>query len=110
MRRKLFVAAAESSSSENDSDIKKSEVVKNLKIKFSNCTSRTKKLMLLTCLPENWSIRKIMREFNAPYYMVRQSKRILKERGFLEGPNLKPGKSLPIETVGIGLREVGRPR
>lgn len=101
MKRKLFVAAAESSSSESDNDIEKSEVVKNLKIKFSSCTNRTKKLMLLTCLPENWSIRKIMREFDAPNYMVRQAKRILKEKGFLEGPNLKPGKNLPIETVEI---------
>lgn len=102
MKRKLFPAASHSSSSENDNDIEnKSEVIKNLKIKFASCKSRTKKIMLLTILPENWSIRKIMSEFDAPNYMVRQSKIILKEKGFLEGPNLKPGKSLPIETVEI---------
>lgn len=98
IKQKLFSTAAESSSSD-DNHTEKLEVIENLKIKFSSCTSRTKKLMLLTCLPENWSIRKIMREFDAPNYMVRQSKRILKEKGFLESPNLKPGKSLAIETV-----------
>lgn len=41
-----------------------------------------------------------MREFNAPNYMDRQSKKNLKEKGILENPDSKPGKSLPIETVG----------
>ena len=40
-----------------------------------------------------------MREFNAPNYLVRQSKKILKEKGFMEGPNPKPGKCLSTETV-----------
>ena len=69
LKRKLFVAA-ENSSSENDNDIDKS-VLQNLKNNFLSSTSRTKKLMLLTCLPENWSVRKIMHELNAPNYMVR---------------------------------------
>ncbi|KAG8183380.1 hypothetical protein JTE90_008282 [Oedothorax gibbosus] len=97
MKRKLFVAI-ENSSSENDNE---DSVLQNLKSNFLSSTSRSKKLMLLTCLPANWSIRKIMREFNAPNYMVRQSKKILKEKGILEGPNSKPRKSLQIETVEI---------
>lgn len=40
-----------------------------------------------------------MREFDAPNFRVQQSKKILSEKGFLESPNLKPGKSLPIEAV-----------
>lgn len=40
-----------------------------------------------------------MREFNAPNYMVRQSKKILKDKGMLESPNQKPGKSLSPEVV-----------
>lgn len=55
--------------------------------------------MILTCIPLNWGIRKIMREFNAPNYMVCQSKRILEEKGILESPNPKPGKSLPTVVV-----------
>lgn len=98
MKRNLFVAIAETSSSDNDTDIDES-VLQNLKTNFLSSTSRAKKLMILTSLPEKWSIRKIMREFNAPNYIVRQSKKILKEKGFMEGPNPKPGKCLPIETV-----------
>ncbi|XP_063215804.1 uncharacterized protein LOC134527239 [Bacillus rossius redtenbacheri] len=50
--------------------------------------------MLLTCLPPNWEVRKIMQEFDAPNYMVRQSKKLLAEKGMLEIPNPKPGKHL----------------
>lgn len=57
--------------------------------------------MILTCLPQTWSIRKVMREFNAPNYLVRQAAKIRKEKGFLEGPNPKRGKSLATETVEI---------
>lgn len=48
MKCKLFPAATEKSSSKNDKDTKMSEVVRNLKIKFSSCTSRMKKIMLIT--------------------------------------------------------------
>lgn len=96
MKRKLFVAAE--TSSDSDSDVNEL-ILQNLKINFLNCNSRAKKLLILTSLPETWSIRKIMKEFNAPNYIVRQSKKLLKEKGFMEGPNPKPGKSLPIYTV-----------
>lgn len=97
MKRELFPAAKHS---ENESDIEES-VLQNLRNNFVTCTSKKKKMVLLTCLPQNWSVRKIMREFNAPNYMVRQSKKILREKGILEGPNSKPGKTLPMQTVGI---------
>ncbi|GBM10093.1 hypothetical protein AVEN_230362-1 [Araneus ventricosus] len=70
MKRKLFVTA-ENSSSENDNEIDES-ILQNLKSNFLSSTSRTKKPMLLTCLPENWSVRKIMSEFNTSKYIVRQ--------------------------------------
>ena len=57
--------------------------------------------MILTCLPQSWSVRKIMQDFNAPNYMVRQSKKILKEKGILESCNRKPGKSLSSEVVEV---------
>lgn len=98
LKRNLFVSAKESSESDNAEDLDKT-VLQNLIENFSNTTSRTKKLMILTCLPESWGIRKIMREFNAPNYMVRQSKKLLKEKGILETPNSKPGKNLSTEIV-----------
>lgn len=97
MKRKLFTAVEESS--DEDTELLEDSILNKLKLNFSNCTSRVKKLMILTCLPESWSVRKIMREFNAPNYMVRQSKKILKDKGMLESPNQKPGKSLSPEVV-----------
>lgn len=91
LKRKLFVAAEDSSSDDENLD---ESILRNLKENFSNSTNRVKKLMILTCLPENWGIRKIMREFNASNYMVRQAKKLLKEKGILESPNPKPGKAL----------------
>lgn len=100
MKRKLFIVAESSSSDDDTTDIDKS-VLQNLKTNFLNSSSRAKKLIILSSLPKEWSIRRIMREFNAPNYIARQSKKILKEKGFMEGPNPKPGKSLPTETVEI---------
>lgn len=62
--KKNFVSA-EDSMSEDGEELNDS-VLQNLKTKFSNSSSRNKKLMILTCLPETWGIRKIMREFNVP--------------------------------------------
>lgn len=98
MKRKLFTSVPDSTSDE-DNEILEETVLKNLKDSFSNCASREKKVKLLTCLPKSWSVRKIMREFNAPNYMVRQAKKILNEKGILEDPNPRPGKSLAAEVV-----------
>lgn len=91
MRRTLFAHSQESSDDEPEK--LESSVLSNLKANFSSA-HRKKKVMILTCLPETWSIRKIMREFNAPNYMVRQARRLLKEKGILASPDQKPGKSL----------------
>lgn len=99
MKRKLFVSIVQDSDSEDDQKDLIDSVLQNLKTQFSNSESRNKKLMILTCIPLTWGIRKIMREFNAPDYMVRQSRRLLEEKGILESPNPKPGKSLPKEVV-----------
>lgn len=71
MKRNLF-AVAEISSSDNDTTDIDESVLQNLKTNFLSSSSRAKKLMILTSLPKEWSIRKIMREFNAPNYIVRQ--------------------------------------
>ena len=98
IKRQLFVNAEDSSDIDERSELEES-CLANLKTNFSNAESRKKKVMLLTCLPESWSVRKIVREFNAPNYMVRQAKKLLKEKGILESPDQKPGKSLSKEVV-----------
>lgn len=96
LKRTLFPHSQESS---DDEHVQLEEsVLSNLKANFS-IASRKKKIMILTCLPEAWSVRKIMREFDATNYMVRQAKRLLKEKGILENPDQKPGKNLPQEVA-----------
>ena len=57
MRWKLFINAERSSESETETPEK--TVLSNLKLQFSNSNSKAKN-MILTCLPETWSIQKIM--------------------------------------------------
>ena len=56
MRWKLFINAERSSESETETPEK--TVLSNLKLQFSNSNSKAKN-MILTCLPETWSIQKI---------------------------------------------------
>lgn len=97
LKKQLFTNVKEPS--DDEAVALEGSLLNNLKTNFHNTTSRNKKIMILTCLPESWSVRKIMDEFNATNYMVRQSKKILKEKGILGSPNRKPGKSLPSEVI-----------
>lgn len=65
-----------------DDNILDKTVLQNLKSKLTSLTKRTTKIKLLVYLPENWSVRTNMREFNAPNYMVRQSKKSLRNKEF----------------------------
>lgn len=49
--------------------------------------------MILTLLPESWSVKKIIEEFKAPNYQVRQVKKLLQQLGILFTPNQKLGKN-----------------
>lgn len=97
VKRKLLSNAKSSDEDQNNSD-SKNEILNHLKKQYKNCESRGKKIMLLTLLPENWSIRKIMKEFEAPNYQVRQAKKLLQQKGILSTTNQRPGKNLPKET------------
>lgn len=78
-----------------------SEMICQLKEKFCSSTSRSEKIQILTILPKSWSIRKIAKEFEAPNFMVRKAKLLVKEKGILSSPNFKPGKSLPENVINI---------
>lgn len=97
VKRKLLRNA--SSSDEDRNSDSKNEILNHLKSVYENCESREKKIMILTLLPENWSIRKIIKEFKAPDFQVRQAKKLLKQKGILSTTNQKPGKNLPTETL-----------
>lgn len=75
-----------------------SEIVKQLKEKFSQTKKRSEKIMILTLLPASWSQKKIQNEFGATDYMVRTVKKLVNEKGILSTPNPKPGKTLDEKT------------
>ena len=52
-----------------------SDIIAQLKGKFTCTENSSEKVKLRTILPKSWSVRKIMREFGAPDYMVRQAKK-----------------------------------
>lgn len=86
-------------SPEHEEDSEDDEIVNHLINAYQNCKSRTKKIMLLTLLPDNWSIRKTVDKFRAPNYQVRQAKNLLKHKGILSTPEQRPGKNLSTETA-----------
>lgn len=98
LKQKLaFNAEQSDSDSETESN---DNILNSLKIKFKfSTTNRKDKLMMLTLLPETWSISKIMRKFNVSDYMVRQSKKLLQQKGLLLVPDQKHGKTLHTETA-----------
>lgn len=75
-----------------------SEMLKQLKEKFSQTEKRSEKIMILTLLPSSWSQKKIQNEFAASDYMVRTAKKLVKEKEILSTPNPKPGRTLDEKT------------
>eukprot|EP00731_Ephydatia_muelleri_P009387 Em0004g1725a len=75
-----------------------STIIKQLKEKFNSSLKRSEMVQILTVLPKNWPIRRIVEEFGATNFMARQAKKLVHEKGILSSPNLKPGKTLPAVT------------
>lgn len=60
------------------------EIINQLKEKFNSPgIDRNDQLKILSVLPKSWSINKIVEEFEAPIYMVRQVKQLVNEQGIL---------------------------
>ena len=78
-----------------------SEMIRQLKDKFSKTGKRGEQMQILTLLPQSWSVKKIEKEFGVSNYMARKSKELVKEKGILSTPNPKPGSSLPQETTDL---------
>ena len=91
---KRMLPAIQSSDGDDES-----EVIKQLKEKFQETTMRSEKVQVLTVLPKSWSIQKVEDEFGASNYMVRKAKDLVKKRGILSSPNLKPGHVMATETA-----------
>lgn len=73
------------------------EIMCQLKVKFSSAQTRSEKLLILSILPNSWSVQKICSEFDVGISMARAVKELVKQKGVLSTPNPKPGKSLKPE-------------
>ena len=63
-------------------------------------SNREKKVQMLTLIPLSWTYEKIVSFFpNVTKYMVRQSRKLLNEKGILSKPDQRKGKTLPQETI-----------
>jgi hypothetical protein len=100
VKRKIALVTGQSVSSSDSNDIgPEIEMVQQLKEKFNETSSKSKKLSILTVLPKSWSRNKIINEFGCSEYLARQSKNLVKEKGVFSTPNPRLGKHLNIETV-----------
>ena len=63
-------------------------------------SKQNEQIQLLTLVSESWTITEIVTKFPCvTRYMVRQSRKLLKEKGLLAMPDSKRGKNLSEETV-----------
>jgi hypothetical protein len=91
----------------SDDDINKdkketdSEIIEQLKVKFSQTKKRSEKVTILTVLPHSWSCKRIEDEFGVSNYMARTVKKLVAEKGILSTPNPKPGKTLCENTADL---------
>ena len=92
---------SESSQPDNYDELKEKadnldRLVDLMKSKMQSC-KRKQKIQILTIAPSSWSIEKTKNEFNVSAYMVRQARKLVKEKGILELPGPKKGKGLSEE-------------
>lgn len=78
-----------------------SEIISQLKEKFNRTTNKSLQMQILTTLPNSWTLKQIETEFGVTNFIARKAKNLVKEKGIMSSPDLKPGKTLSSETVDI---------
>lgn len=75
-------------------------LISKLKTRMVHASDVQTKINILSLLPKSWSIPKICSEFQVSEYLVRRTKKLVKENGILpEANKKKPGYSISRETV-----------
>ena len=74
------------------------EMIEQLKGKFCSTVSRSEKLMILTILPQKWSLKKKSRVFGVSRYLARRAKLLVAEKGVLFSPNPQHINTLSLQT------------
>lgn len=76
------------------------ELMDTFKSKIQNGnTSKYDQYKMLTCVPDSWTIHKIMEFFSVSEHMARYSKKLRQEHGAFSCPTPKTGKKLPESTL-----------
>lgn len=71
------------------------EMIMQLKEKFkAPTTSRNDQVKILSVLPKSWSIAKIVEEFDASPYIVKQMKKLVNDQGILCTPSSRCGRGI----------------
>ena len=88
------------------------ELIDKMIEKFKACQDKSEQIQLLTMLPEDWTIVKVMKVFGATCHQVRVSKQLVKDRGFHEKPALRKKREtdcdIPLLVVLFFLQEISR--
>ena len=82
----------------SDEAVDGSALIKQLKGKFRSTASRSEKLVILTILPQSWSLKKISRVFGVSRYLARQAKLLVAEKGVMSSPNPQHINTLSLQT------------
>ena len=87
---------------ENDV-IEKAEMFDELKSVVNSHLEKLKstksKVQIMTLMPTDWPIRKVMDTFPVNKHIVQEARKLVKEKGVLAIPDSKKGKVLPEETI-----------
>ena len=75
-------------------DCKDFELLVDLMKEKCKVSSRREKIKLLTLVPDSWSATKVMETFGASNYMVRQARKLKREKGILAEPDRKAGRQV----------------
>lgn len=67
------------------------QMIEQLKRKFNLATTFPEKYLILSVLPQSWSIRKISEQFQTSFYIARRSKELVRQKGILATPTKKFG-------------------
>ena len=67
--------------------------------KLQELKSTKSKIQLMTLLPTDWPISKVLEIFPVTQYVVKEARKIVKEKGVLVLPDKKKGKVLPDDTL-----------
>ena len=62
-------------------------------------SSRQEKLRLLTLVPDTWTIKQTSEEFGVSNRLVKQARQLKKEKGILDEPESKKGRTLDMATI-----------